>query len=164
MSNSEHVLQELDRVCSKDHKHQHLSGKAKHEGKWQGRSRLAQRYPEEMCKAVIRGVVKEKQASEQSVVQNSVYVLESLGESESDARTMRTLKRCHENLGHPSSPKLISMLKSAHAKERVLKLAKSPTCPVCDSTSRFKSRPVATTQGATQFNQVVGLACWRVGI
>ena len=40
MSNSEHVLSELGRTGSKDHRHQHLLGKVKHEGVWQSRSKL----------------------------------------------------------------------------------------------------------------------------
>ena len=100
MSNSEHILSELDRTCSKDHRHQHLMGKVKHEGKWQSRSRIAPRYPEEMCQAVISGVLREKTSREQSCVQHSVLVLESLDDDESDSRIMRT-RQVHENLGHP---------------------------------------------------------------
>ena len=162
MCNSEHVLRELDRTCSGDHRHERLLGRVKHEGMWLSRSRLAQKYPEEMCKAVVRGLLKEKQANSQSVVQHHVCMLESLGESESDARIMRTLRRCHENLGHPSTAKLISMLKSAHATDRVLKLAKGLQCPTCQQESGVKSRPVATTQGAKEFNQVVGMDTFEV--
>ena len=162
MCYSEHVLSGLNRTCSQDRTHQHLVGQVKHKGKWLSRSRIAQKYPEDMCKAIVRGLLREKQAGRQSVVQHHVYMLESLGDSESDARIMRTLRRCHENLGHPSNPKLISMLKSAKATERVLKLAKGLQCPTCHHEAGQKSRPVATTQGAKEFNQIVGMDTFLV--
>ena len=102
-------------------------------------------------------MIKEKQAGEDAVVKHHVYMLENLKPEESDARIMRTLGRCHENLGHHSVAKLIATLKSAYATERVLKLAKTVKCAVCETPSGAKSRPVATTRRAPDFYQLVGM-------
>ena len=54
------------------------------------------------------------------------------------------------------------MLKRAQATERVLKLAKGLQCPVRHQESGHRSRPVATTQGAKELNQVVGMDTFEV--
>ena len=51
-------------------------------------------------------------------------MLEDLADNESDARIMRKLRRCHESLGHPSTTKLIAILKNARAIDCIVKLAK----------------------------------------
>ena len=58
------VLDELSKNCDLTHQHQQLIGKAKVEGKWQTRSKLSQQYPEGMCKAVVRGLLRETDEEE----------------------------------------------------------------------------------------------------
>ena len=57
MSNNGYILHELDRVHDNNHIYQQLLDKVRHEGSWQNRSRLTQKYPEELCKAVMRDLL-----------------------------------------------------------------------------------------------------------
>ena len=38
-----------------------------------------------------------------------------------EQKIMQALKRCHDNLGHPSNTRLIAMLRSANANEQTIK-------------------------------------------
>ena len=50
MTNSKAIAGELSRRCDKSHVHQHLIG---------GRASAAQVYPPELCRAIVRGRIKE---------------------------------------------------------------------------------------------------------
>ena len=77
-------------------------------------------------------------------------------------KVVQVLKRCHENLGHPSQARFISMLKNARATERCLKLAKGLSCPTCEATKRERSHRVSRHERAEQFNQQVYLDTFEV--
>ena len=162
MSNSSCICQALQRVCDGSHVHQHLIGKVKVAGQWQSRSRLAQEYPEEFCRAVVQGFLREKRDREESTVKHCVHVTEDLADNQSESKVMRVLRRCHENLGHPSNTKLIAMLRSAKASERCIKLAKGLKCPACEVNSRVKPHPVARLEHAGKFNQLVAMDTFEI--
>ena len=50
-SSAPRILDELDVRCPHNHKHQHLVG---------GRARAAAEYPDGLCEAICRGLVKQK--------------------------------------------------------------------------------------------------------
>ena len=77
---------------------------------------------------------------------------------------MAVLKRCHENLGHPSNVRLISMLRSANANDKTIQLAKGLTCPTCDSKRVPPSRPVAKERKAWEFNKQIMVDTFEVEV
>ena len=63
-------------------------------------------------------------------------------------RSCKPSNRCHENLGHPSNGRLITLLKAAHANELTLKLAKGLTCPTCKTHDPPLSHPISKEKRA----------------
>ena len=93
-----------------------------------------------------------------------MYAAEVFSKETDDKKIMAALRRCHENLGHPSNGRLSVMLKSAHASERTLQLAKGLTCPACDVKKQPASRPVAKERRAWEFNQQVMVDTFGVDV
>ena len=91
-----------------------------------------------------------------------VLMIEGLADDKSEGHVMRILRRCHENLGHPSKAKFIAMLKGARATTRCLKLAKGLTCPACERADRVRSHPVSRVESVRQFNQLVALDTFEI--
>ena len=56
----EDVMQGLHRRCNGEHEHQPLEGRVCLGGHWYNRTRLAQEYPDEFCKAVCRAILAQK--------------------------------------------------------------------------------------------------------
>ena len=73
-------------------------------------------------------------------------------ENPGDEPRISALKRCHDNLGHPSHTRLISMLQSANASETTIRLAKELTCPMCRMKDNPPAKPVARIKKAWEFN------------
>ena len=87
---------------------------------------------------------------------------EGVRDSQDERKIVQTLKRCHENLGHPSQARFIAMLKNLRATDRVLKLAKGLSCPVCESTRRERSHRVSRHERAEQLNQQLYMDTFEV--
>ena len=162
MVNSMEIRKQLERHCDGSHEHEPVLGKVKLQDAWIARSRLAQEYPRKFCMAICRGLMREIEARNQAKAVSSVLAVEEL-ENQSDERKIASiLRRCHNNLGHPSTPKFIAMLKAARASEKCLKIAKGLTCTTCDAMKQTKSHRVAKVENATQFNQVVCMDTFEV--
>ena len=58
MTNGRHIAEELSNKCKGYHVHQHLTG---------GRAKEAQEYPEELCRAMCTGLLKEMNANVQQI-------------------------------------------------------------------------------------------------
>ena len=69
MSNSWCILQELSVRCDHSHVHQHLVG---------GRASKAQEYPDELCRAICRGLANQKRYDETGRVCTGRVGLDSL--------------------------------------------------------------------------------------
>ncbi|OLQ02761.1 Copia protein [Symbiodinium microadriaticum] len=113
--------------------------------------------PRCFMKDVAAGVLRAKQQVHEVHVAHCVYTIEDLRseEAQDDRRVMTILRRCHENLGHPSPARMNMLLRAAHASERVLKLAKGLRCETCDELAKPKSHHVTKLRKATEFNQQV---------
>ena len=113
--------------------------------------------PKCFMKDVATGYLRSKQDVAEVHVAHCVLSIEDLRreDPQDDRRIMSTLRRCHENLGHPSPARLNMLLRAAHASERVLKLAKSLQCETCSELARPKSHHVTKLRRATEFNQQV---------
>ena len=109
MTSSREIGSRLSRTCDRSHSHQPLLGKVKHDGTWHARSRLAQEYPDEFCRAICRGLQAEKESRLQARAVYCVLAREDMGlsGSDNDKRVAAVLKRCHDSLGHPSLPRFI---------------------------------------------------------
>ena len=86
------------------------------------------------------------------------------GDGVSDKKIMSLIMRCHVNLGHPSLPRLVGMLKAARASDRALKLARGLTRSTCEPVKGEKTYRVARVENATRFNQMVCLDTFDLGI
>ena len=104
---------------------------------------------------VATGVLRMKQEIAEVHVAHCVYSIETRRsqDPQDDRRIMTVLRRCHENLGHPSPAGLQMLLRAAHASERVMKLAKGLERETCAEVSRPKSHHVTKLRRATEFNQ-----------
>ncbi|CAE7239733.1 TY1B-A [Symbiodinium sp. CCMP2592] len=106
------------------------------------------RDPRGFVKDVATSMLREKQAVSEVHVAHCVYAIEDLRRE-----SVTILRRCHENLGHPSPARMNMLLKAAHASERVMQLARSLECETCSALSKPKSHNVTKLRRATEFNQ-----------
>ena len=115
------------------------------------------RDPRGFMKDMAAGVLRDRQGVHEVHVAHCVYAVEELRrETGVDERKVMTiLRRCHENLGHPSPARMNMLLKAAHASERVLQLARSLECETCAALSKPKAHNVTKMRRATEFNQQV---------
>ena len=70
---------------------------------------------------------------------------------------LESLKRLHNNLGHPSVSSLQRVLKHGGANQAAIELAKELECDVCKAQGSPSSPPPAQTHRATRFNQRIGI-------
>ena len=126
-------------------------------------SQMKLRVAGNMC---VASVLDWKRAKEIVVTRTCVHAVEDLrsGEGLNDRQVMMLIRRCHENLGHPSSARMNMLLKAAHASERVLRLAKGLTCEVCDAVVKPRSHNVTKIRRATEFNQQVCLDTFELEV
>ena len=155
MTDCREIAERLSRLCDKTHEHEPILGNVKTPFGWKKRSEVAQRYPKAMVNAILAGFLEYEYNKQKEVAVSTVYAVEVFSKETDDKKIMAALRRCHENLGHPSNGRLSVMLKSAHASERTLQLAKGLTCPACDVKKQPASRPVAKERRAWEFNQQV---------
>ena len=77
MTNSQHIARELSIRCDRSHVHEHVLGSVRVDGERKARSELSQEYPKEMCRRVVRGLMREKREKEETRVRHSVLSLSS---------------------------------------------------------------------------------------
>ena len=161
LTNSEMIAEELQKRCDKQHEHEALEGNVKVDGKWVARTKLAQEYPPLLVAAMIRGLLKELENKKMVHVEHCVLTVEALNTTD-ERSIVKMLRRCHENLGHPSTPRFIAMLKAARATDLCIKLAKGLTCSTCKEMSGQKSHNVAKAVKDMQFNDMVCVDTFEV--
>ena len=150
MTNSMHVGLRLQQRCDRNHCHEPILGKTKVHGVWRARSSLAQEYPKQLVHAIIKGLLEDKHAKDMDEVTNTVYTVEAL-ETQDERNLARILRRCHENLGHPSTARFVAMLKSARASEKCIQIAKGLKCQTCQDHAPPKSHNVSKVPRAKLF-------------
>ena len=108
-------------------------------------------------KDVAVAVMERKKAKYDVMAAHCVFTIDTLRDEgdESERKIVSVLRKCHENLGHPSPARFVMLLKSAHASERVLKLARGLECETCGALSKPKSHNVVKMRRATEFNQQI---------
>ena len=125
---------------------------------------MAQRYPKQLVHAILEGYVAWKQTKQIEALIATVYTAEVFSKQMDEAKVISALKRCHDNLGHPSNARLISMLKSANANETTIRLAKGLTCPMCRMKDSPPAKPVARLKKAWEFNQQIMIDTFEVEV
>ena len=93
-----------------------------------------------------------------------MYIAEVFSKQVDEAKVISALKRCHDNLGHPSNARLVSLLKSANANETTIRLAKGLTCPMCRMKDSPPAKPVARIKKAWEFNQQIMIDTFEVEV
>ena len=69
----------------------------------------------------------------------------------------RLLKRVHESLGHPPKERFLGIPKNAKAEKKVIELAKSFTCSVCEQHKLTRPTRQAAPPRALGVNEYVGV-------
>ena len=125
-------------------------------------SKFAGQYPAAFVKAVLRTVT-ELPAVDQLVVhddQSDECLAAARAEDlqdEDDEKLKTSLKKLHQNLGHPPNSHLIRILKHGGASTKALQLAKAFACEQCDAQAQPKSALPAQTHRVIVFNAQVGI-------
>ncbi|CAE7244327.1 RE1 [Symbiodinium sp. KB8] len=73
-----------------------------------------------------------------------------------------SLRRLHQNLGHPAVSDLTRHLRLAGAGPEVVAAAKNMTCEVCRRAQQGKSPKPATLPTTTSFNEIIGVDAFTV--
>ena len=161
LTNSPHVAAEMNKLCDKSHEHEPLFGSVKVNGKWVARTRLAQEYPRKMVNALLTGFLRDREERRTSHAVHCVLAIEQL-DTRDEKKIAMLLKRCHENLGHPSTPRFVGMLKSARATEQCIKIAKGLKCATCDQFQAQKSHHVSKPAPLLHFNDLIAVDTFEV--
>lgn len=133
----------------------------KTENGWKTRSSLAQEYPQDICKEILLGLRDDQQRRQQGHVVHCVLTVETLN-TQDEKKIVALLKRCHENLGHPSTPRFVAMLKAARANETRIRLAKGLTCATCKELQGEKSHNASKAVRDLSFNELVCVDTFEV--
>ena len=72
-------------------------------------------------------------------------------------QVLRSLRKLHDNLGHPSSANLARVLKHGGASQVAIDLSRELQCDICKAQKAPASPPPAQTNRVTGFNERVGL-------
>ena len=154
-------MQGLHRRCNGEHEHQPLEGRVCLGGHWYNRTRLAQEYPDEFCKAVCRAILAQKNVCRcengKRVDDNlEVHAVEGLKE-EDDKKLCEIIRRAHQNLGHPGNDRFVEMLRAAGASQKALEHARRYKCSICEAQHGAKVQKVSKVKKTYDFN--VGVCC-----
>ena len=116
--------------------------------------------------ALLTGFLRDREERRTSHAVHCVLAIEQL-DTRDEKKIAMLLKRCHENLGHPSTPRFVGMLKSARATEQCIKIAKGLKCATCDQFQAQKSHHVSKPAPLLHFNDLIAvdtfeveLSCW----
>lgn len=127
-------------------------------------SKFAGQYPSAFVKAVLKTTPSGLDSPVLMVVGDQDQSHECLAASrmdeirnEDEERLIVSLKKLHQNLGHPSKNHLIRILRHGGASEKALHLARNFVCQQCEA-NRAPGAPLpAQTQRVTEFNSLVGI-------
>ena len=132
MTNCESMANRLNKRCDGQHEHQHVFGMVSTTDGWLPRSRCAQEYPPQLVKGILSGLLEDKEKRLTSHAVHCVLTVEAL-DTKDEKKVAALLRRCHENLGHPSTPRFISMLTAARANDMCIRIAKGLKCTTCQA-------------------------------
>ena len=138
----------LAEKCSDNHVHQDSWGNTKigeHEVRASWCSRVM---PEKFAKMLVRAC---RQSRNQQGV--DVLVSEQLSKPRDDKSLLETIKRCHNNLGHPSRERFLHMLRTAGANEKAFESAKKFQCSTCEAKKPPEAHQISKHRRAEGFNQ-----------
>eukprot|EP00913_Durusdinium_trenchii_P024025 g22563.t1 len=168
LSNMLPVIDELNLRCDGSHHHVHLDG---------GKPKLAQRYPDQLCQAVARGIVQylktkditawamEEEQEEAQEEEEEVDPAQEEGpdDYEPTLEEKRAVMKVHRAVGHPQQREFVRFLRAARVRGEVVQwAAKKFTCDVCEAKRHPKApRPTALPR-AYQPNRVLGLDLFYV--
>ena len=154
----EDVMQGLHRRCKGDHEHQPLEGRVYFGGEWHNRTRLAQEYPDDFCRAVCSVIAKQHVlcVDGRHCEGLEVHAVEGLKE-EDEKKLCETIRRAHQNLGHPGTERFVEMLRVAGASQKALEHAKRYKCSICEAQQGAKVQKVSKVRKTYEFN--VGVCC-----
>ena len=146
--------------CTGDHDHQTLEGRVKFEGKWVNRTRLAQEYPYDLCSAICKAVL-QQHALEQETHPQSTEVFEGFAveklQGDDVKQLEETIRRAHQNLGHPGVERFVEMLRAAGANDKAIMVARKHKCSTCEAQQGLKATKVSKVRKTYEFN--VGVCC-----
>lgn len=115
-------------------------------------------------RAIIAGFMDRKLREKKQMQIASVYAVEVLAKETEDKKIMTVLRRAHENLGHPSTGRFISLLKSAKTNEQTLKLARDFKCDTCSQKADPVSTPVSRVKRTWDFNKQILVDTFEVEV
>eukprot|EP00435_Cladocopium_sp_Y103_P006224 s2324_g2.t1 len=146
-----------DHVC-----HRQVAGSEPGIGKV---STHAGRYTPEFVSAVLNTVPKFQSpmevliCSEDSCALPDSSVFEALAvvEATDPEKLKGILHKLHKNLGHPSNNDLVRILKHGQASDEAINLARTLTCPFCESRQPPAPANPGKTSSVSEFNQRIGL-------
>lgn len=104
ITNCDEVAVRVQRLCDNRHQHEPIFGMVSTPSGWKKRSELAQRYPKGLVNAIVAGYLEYQEKMMRHDVESSVFAVEAFSKEKDPTKIMQILKRCHENLGHPSCP------------------------------------------------------------
>ena len=164
MSSKPEIAEHM-RQCPGCPEHRQVGGKL---SSGQSVSDFVAAYTPEFCHAVLQqfahaGVEMPDTVHDLHVAE---VVMECLAAEEDDAeepdqsedhKIKRAILKLHRNLGHPSTPELIRLLKHSKASEKAIRAAQELECPVCANNVRPASALPANVPKNMDFNHQLGL-------
>ena len=125
-------------------------------------SKHAGKYPSAFVKAVLK-TVKELPPTDVLVLHSddtaeclAAARVDELGEDD-EQKLKSSLKRLHQNLGHPPNEHLARILRHGGASTKAVQLARSFACEQCEANVQPRPAMPAQTGRVTEFNALVGL-------
>ena len=156
-------MEVLARTCpgANDHRHrvhQTIAGSHPSVGSI---SKFAGQYAPAFVKAVL-DTVKELPRSDVLIVQDSIaecLVASRLDElnAEDANQVIASIKKLHQNLGHPPNNQLVRVLQHGGASSEAIRCAREFKCAHCDSQVRPRPALPGQTHRVTEFNALVGV-------
>ena len=123
---------------------------------------MAQVYPEELCHEICKAIKSEvsgdgsRNDESFSGISDEALAVESL-QGDDLKKTEEIVRRCHQNLGHPSKERFVEMLRAAGASDKTLMMAKRFKCGICEAQQGPKLQKVSKVRRTYEFN--VGVCC-----
>ena len=126
-------------------------------------SKLAGQYPLQFVRAVIRTMpgarahvgacLVQCKSDHECLVSAQIAALND----QQKEQMLASIRKLHANLGHPTNPVLVRVLKHGGASEVAMSLARDFKCEVCEAQRRPSPAGHATAHRVTEFNKRVGL-------
>ena len=159
LTNNQVFAKELALRCPGQHEHRPIQGKD---------TRASATYPPDFAKAVVKALDGACRAEARTSTHFPTSTEPGTGEVEPTRgaeaiyfkgkvkpMVASTLKRIHQNLGHPPTRELIRHLKLGGASESVIRAAEQMVCRTCNKSAKAKSSRPASPAVVLDFNEVV---------